>query len=711
MRNLFKFIVIIAIMLIIGLFGGCEQPNIDIGQGYINSASRYLIESYNGISNDKIKYSYSYEGYDFYYIYLGEVNNVPMYYEDAMEFNTAQMEYKFELQTTETTTIGRIASESSQMTISTVDEYTNSETTGKKLSGEIKNKIGIEIGNLFNISQTLKIGSELSWQKHISNRNETGFQVTTSLANTEEWVKSYATEKKVTYTYPLSREKGDKHGWYRYTLFSPVDVYLYVIRDTTTNELVYYEFREHIVPNTYGWSLDYSETMSFKKNDDSCFEFDIDLLENLPPAGTVTVIFDKNNSDLNSIEANPETKIVNLNASIGLMPTPPERHYYAFVGWNTKADGSGTSFTMNTKVTNSITVYAMWSNVSSYKLSINANPTVGGSVSPSSLSNILAGTPVVIEAIPNNGYKFIKWIVDNGEAVIANENNKTTTVILTSDATIKAEFQSNIKLTVEKNLEAGGTINPISKSDIATGESISISAVPNSGYRFVSWSVVRGEVEFVNNLNPSTTVTLKTDAVIRANFELLLFNLKIEQYPENYGTVTQLNGTYSANTPISITASPNSGYKFICWITIKGTAKFNNSNSASTSVTLSSDSEIRAYFLPKNAKFYGEVGKLSLKVTGAFVAWLHIDSLDSKGAEKRVKVKNDILVGETRTADPGDYNIPDGSIVRVFSEVAGGYNKQGYEYFIYRKGNSKTASYTHSGTTLIGNNLKYNGIH
>jgi uncharacterized repeat protein (TIGR02543 family) len=75
----------------------------------------------------------------------------------------------------------------------------------------------------------------------------------------------------------------------------------------------------------------------------------------------VVVTFEKNNGDA---EANPQ-RIVLLKGS-GLaddstsLPTPPTRDGFTFAGWNTQADGNGSSFDENTAVDPSLTVYAVW---------------------------------------------------------------------------------------------------------------------------------------------------------------------------------------------------------------------------------------------------------------------------------------------------------------------------------------------------------------
>ena len=73
-----------------------------------------------------------------------------------------------------------------------------------------------------------------------------------------------------------------------------------------------------------------------------------------------TVKFDKNGGDT---EADPSTiDIVSPVTTVGAgnMPTFPSRADYIFAGWNTQANGNGTSFAGTTPVTKSITVYAQW---------------------------------------------------------------------------------------------------------------------------------------------------------------------------------------------------------------------------------------------------------------------------------------------------------------------------------------------------------------
>jgi|GEM_PF-1066934 len=89
-------------------------------------------------------------------------------------------------------------------------------------------------------------------------------------------------------------------------------------------------------------------------------EFDLTF----PRAGQTefTVTFNRNGG---STDANPASMTVLAGEATGTLPTAPTRSGYSFEGWNTAANGSGTTFTGTTAVTADITVYAQWKEVTS----------------------------------------------------------------------------------------------------------------------------------------------------------------------------------------------------------------------------------------------------------------------------------------------------------------------------------------------------------
>ncbi|MCL2881183.1 MAG: hypothetical protein FWF29_13150, partial [Treponema sp.] len=271
-------LLIIGLVMAMVFFAACSQPT--GGTNKVDNPptmSRYVVQPSPYIGNDKIRYSYSYGGYDFYYIHLGELSNIPIFYLDPHYFGTfGEESYVFTTEKTSTNTIEDTVSRSSQTALNVVDQYTNSTSIGDKLSTELDTKYSLNAGvkaGIGGISASVDTGFELGtklaaesdWNWFISNSQTTGFQNTTSLTDTYTSVTTYTETNRETYTYNYSKANDDVAGWYRYTYFAASDVYLYVIKDAAG--VVYYEFREFIKPDERGWKLDYCEDMSFSKSD------------------------------------------------------------------------------------------------------------------------------------------------------------------------------------------------------------------------------------------------------------------------------------------------------------------------------------------------------------------------------------------------------------------------------------------------------------
>ena len=104
-----------------------------------------------------------------------------------------------------------------------------------------------------------------------------------------------------------------------------------------------------------------------------------------------------------------------------------------------------------------------------------------------------------------------------------------------------------------------------------------------------------------------------------------------------------------------------------------------------------------------------KIGKMSLKCSGGFVAKLKFAFLDDNGQKQLTDDTGDIPLGQTRTADPGDLGVPDGSLTYMFAFVVWGTDNESKQAFIYEKGSPLTAHYNISGTTL-GNDLGLTSI-
>jgi len=242
--------------------------------GTIESIDKYIAKPASEIGNDKIKYSYSYGKYDFYYIYLGKLKNIPLFYHTTQHHNGINSTYTIEITETIKNSSMETITNSIQTAITVIDEHTESKTTDIKASQAINVKFPIKV-----VSFDIKAGADQNWNWYSSNSKTIITEEYTSLTNTQTNATEYIKTTMESRTWNFTNN--EPAGYYRYTLFSTSDVYLYVIKNTETGEIDY-EFREYVIPDTYFWQLDYSEISSFDKSDATGFEFDVSMLENLP---------------------------------------------------------------------------------------------------------------------------------------------------------------------------------------------------------------------------------------------------------------------------------------------------------------------------------------------------------------------------------------------------------------------------------------------
>jgi hypothetical protein len=257
-------------------FTACSNDDSGGGNSVSSSSLISVLNKYvaepdkESIGNDRIKYSYSYGGYDFYYIYLGKMKHIPLFSHPAQHHNGMSSAYTVEITETIKNSTTETITNSIETTKSVIDE--NTKTVDIKASQEIKASFPIKI-----VKAEVKVAAEEHWNYYT--KNSTEFRETTSLTSTVTTGTEYTKTTMQSRTWNFT--SSNNVGYYRYTLFSSSDVYLYVAKDSKTGEIDY-EFREYIVPDTYFWQLDYSETSSFAKSDSTGFEFDVSMLNSLP---------------------------------------------------------------------------------------------------------------------------------------------------------------------------------------------------------------------------------------------------------------------------------------------------------------------------------------------------------------------------------------------------------------------------------------------
>lgn len=160
----------------------------------------------------------------------------------------------------------------------------------------------------------------------------------------------------------------------------------------------------------------------------------------------------------------------------------------SYVGWNTAADGSGTSYSVGDPYTLSadITLYAVWLPIT-YSVTYVGNGNTSGSVPVDITAYSPGGTVIVLgpNTLVNTGYTFGGW-ASGGLAVYA----PGQTFTITSDTILTAVWILNVVYTItyDGNGNSGGTVpTPTVGSGLVTLASNS-GVLVKSGSSFAGWN-------------------------------------------------------------------------------------------------------------------------------------------------------------------------------------------------------------------------------
>ena len=92
------------------------------------------------------------------------------------------------------------------------------------------------------------------------------------------------------------------------------------------------------------------------------------------------------------------------------------------------------------------------------------------------------------------------------------------------------------------------------------GETCTIKAFPNTGYRFVRWKENDTQISTSSVLEIEVT----SNRTITAEFEQVYYNVVLESDPSNGGVLTGQN-QYTYRQTCTVSATPNSGFTFLRW--------------------------------------------------------------------------------------------------------------------------------------------------
>lgn len=271
----------------------------------------------------------------------------------------------------------------------------------------------------------------------------------------------------------------------------------------------------------------------------------------------------------NSGSGEMENQIITYDQSINLSENTFTKKGYNFVNWNTKADGSGETYTDKKTVKNllnvegEITLYAQWSPIT-YTIKYNSNNATGTMNDQTATYN--QNVSISKNTFMKTGYKFTEWNtkVDGSGQTYTDEQSVT----ITENLTLYAQW-TPIRYTIKFNSNSGsGTMN-----DLVVEYDQEVTLTKNTFekqyYNFKGWSTtIDGEPSYTNEQKVSN-LTNEDGKVIT----LYAVWQEMDKHTVTFNSNFETNTTKTQSVYDNISSNLNkntftrTGYKFTGWNT------------------------------------------------------------------------------------------------------------------------------------------------
>lgn len=286
--------------------------------------------------------------------------------------------------------------------------------------------------------------------------------------------------------------------------------------------------------------------------------------------------------NVNGGSGGPGSATMNWGAGT-LSNTKPTRAGYAFKNWNTKADGTGTSYNAGASytATANATLYAQWT-ANTYYVKYNSN----GGTGTMSNSTHTYGTAKALtaNAFTRTGYTFKNWnTVAGGTGTTYTNQQSVSNLTTTSGGTVNlyAQWTANT-YTVTFNSNGGTTPSPTSKTVTYNSTYGTLPTVTRTGYTFAGWYTAASGGTQVTS---STTVTITAAQTLYAHWTVNSYQFTLGSCTGVSTTGSTTSGSKNYGTTITLKATVSAGYTWDQW-TSSNTSLVGHKADASSSFTM-----------------------------------------------------------------------------------------------------------------------------
>ena len=291
-------------------------------------------------------------------------------------------------------------------------------------------------------------------------------------------------------------------------------------------------------------------------------------------ANNYTIKYDGNAADSGSMSDQPMA----FDVAANLTNNAYTRTGYTFTGWNTYADGSGTSYTNGESVKNltnveagTVTLYAQWK-PHQYTVKFDGNTADGGSTANQAMTYDTA-VNLTTNGYTKTGYTFTGWNTQpdgGGTAYTNGESVKNLTAIEGDTVTLYAQWRAN-SYTIQfdgNTADGGSTSDQVMTYDQAAN--LTANGYTKTGYTFAGWNTQSdgGGTAYTDGQNVINLASVEGESVtLFAQWRANNYTIQFDGNTADGGNTPEQSMTYDIALNLTANGYTKTGYTFAGWNT------------------------------------------------------------------------------------------------------------------------------------------------
>lgn len=234
---------------------------------------------------------------------------------------------------------------------------------------------------------------------------------------------------------------------------------------------------------------------------------------------------------------------------------------YSFGGWNTAADGSGTTYAPGSSFTptGNTTLYTKW--IAAYTVTYSKGTANGSEAAPTQAA-VASGGTFLVAANPFTKTTSIFTGWSDGTSTYQPGDTYT---MGSANKTLTAQWTTGYKATYNANSATSGTVPTTQQYASPSGTALTISSntgnLQRTGYTFAGWNTASNG-SLVDYAEGQTSVTLSADIILYAKWTA---NTNVVTYDAQGGT-SVTSGSVTTGATLTLPSAPSrAGYAFRGW--------------------------------------------------------------------------------------------------------------------------------------------------